>query len=73
MKYFLIKLEDYGIRGVALTWIHSYLSNRKQYVSVNNYNSNNRNVTCGVPQVSVLGSLFFLICIYFELGNVEQL
>ena len=60
----LKKLEHYGIRGTALKWFTSYLVDRQQYVSVNGHCSNYLNITCGVPQGSVLGPLLFLI--YFN-------
>ena len=59
----LSKLEHYGIRGLANEWFKSYLSNRKQYVSINGYDSNLADVKFGVPQGSVLGRLLFLIYI----------
>ena len=33
----LSKLEHYSVRGLANEWFKSYLSNRKQYVSINGY------------------------------------
>ena len=38
-----------------------YLSNKKQFVSINIYKSSLADVKCGVPQDSMLGPLLFLI------------
>jgi hypothetical protein len=62
-KIILSKLGCYGIRGSALSWFQSYLSNRKQICKVNNSLSTIQNITCGIPQGSNLGPLLFTIYI----------
>jgi len=57
----LYKLEHYGFRGIVLDWYKNYLSNRKQYVSYNSYDSDLRDIICGVPQGSILGPLLFIL------------
>ena len=59
----LKKLDHYGIRGIANSWFKSYLSSRKQYVSIENFSSNLADVVNGVPQGSILGPILFLLFI----------
>ena len=60
----LLKKQDhYGVRGTSNKWFESYLTDRKQFVSINGFNLNISAITRGVPQGSVLGPLLFLISI----------
>ena len=66
------KLDHCGIRGLALDWIRSYFSNRKQYVEYNGHRSLRNEISCGVPQGSILGPLFFLLYIN-DINNASNL
>ena len=59
----LNKLDHYGIRGCINEWFKSYLKDRKQFVSIDGFNSSEAILKHGVPQGSVLGPLLFLIYI----------
>ena len=46
----LSKLHFYGIRGVAYSWIKSYLENRRHYIVYNDVMSDSKIINYGVPQ-----------------------
>ena len=58
------KLNYYGFRGKFNDLIKSDLTNRKQFVSINGYDSTKLDITCGVPQGSMFESPLFLLYIY---------
>ena len=55
------KLQCYGIRGQELEFLISYLSERLQCCNVNGKTSGYIEITCGVPQSSILGPLLFIL------------
>lgn len=57
------KLEFYGVENESINIIKSYLTGRKQYVSIRGLTSTLVNVSMGVPQGSILGPFFFSIAI----------
>ena len=60
----LRKMSDqFGIRGLANTFYESYLSNRFQYVRINNSRSKKVKIIYGVLQGSNLGPPLFLMYI----------
>ena len=56
---FLSKLTYYGLQQSAIRLQTGYLFDRCQYVQLDNVKSSKHSTTCGIPQGSVLGSLFF--------------
>ncbi len=64
------RLENFvGISGSALAWFKSYLSDRHQFVAVNEEVSYRSQVQYGVSQGSVLGLLLFTLYM-LPLGNI---
>jgi len=51
----------FGVQGPLLLWLTDYLSDPSQYAVVNGQHSTVLNVTCEIPQGSVLGPTLFAL------------
>ena len=64
------KLKAMGV--MSTEWFLSYLANRKQVVSINNECSDFMSISCGVPQVSILGPILFLWYVNDFQNSIDQ-
>lgn len=62
------KLSAMGVHSTSIDWFQSYLSGRRQVVSINRVESDPLTITCGVPQGSILGPILFL-CYVNDMPN----
>ena len=60
------------MRGPAKVWLKSYLNNKKQFVQIDDCKSTLLNLTCGVPQGSILGPKPFNLYIN-DICNVSEI
>ena len=58
------KLHYYKISRQSVAWFKSYLSSRTQKIGLGNDISNHEPVKQGVPQLSILEPLLFILFIY---------
>ena len=69
----LKKLKLYDVTDRNHSWFKSFLSNRKQFIQINNEeNTELEAITCGVPQGSIPGPLLFLLYVN-DLKNASDL
>ena len=67
----LKKLDHYGFRGTSNSWFENYLKGRKQFTSIRGVNSSLEEISCGVPQGSILGPILFILLIN-DLPNASK-
>ena len=59
----IAKLSAYNFSDETLSYIYSNLTNRRQYVGINNTYSQLKTIISGVPQGSILGPILFNLTI----------
>ena len=60
IRYFLSKVEHFGIKGNSLSRFKSYPTEPEQFVTYNGvYSTSDINI-CGLPQGSILASSLFM-------------
>ena len=59
----IAKLSAYNFSDEALSYIYSYLINRRQCVRINNTHSQLETIISGIPQGSILGPILFNLSI----------
>ena len=72
----LKKLDHYGFRGISNSWFENYLKGRKQFTSIRGINSSLEEISCGVPQGSILYfslmiSQMHLSCLLYSLQMIQ--
>ncbi len=65
-------LQTLNLNKYLLSWLKSYLLERKQFVGIEGYNSSSLHALSGVPQGSVLGPLLFIVYINQVTNVISQ-
>ncbi len=64
-------MKSFGFSKSVIDWFRSYLQNRHFFVSIGKELSDSGNLTCGVPQGSILGPLLFILYVNDMPGSVN--